>query len=81
MYRDELVLDGHPVDIENLTILVLQIIGSFDHLIPPDANKPFTDVIPSEDTDIYEFLTGPRWDGRLREGSRGVVAPRCDVVL
>ena len=37
---------------------VLQIIGSFDHLIPPGASKPFTDVIPSEDTDIYEFPTG-----------------------
>ncbi|WP_321169926.1 class III poly(R)-hydroxyalkanoic acid synthase subunit PhaC [Salinigranum rubrum] len=58
LYRNELVLDGDPVDIENLTMPVLQIIGSFDHLIPPDASKPFTDVMPSEDTDIYEFPTG-----------------------
>jgi polyhydroxyalkanoate synthase len=58
LYQNELVLDGTPVDIENLTMPVLQIIGSFDHLIPPDASKPFTEVIPSEDTDIYEFPTG-----------------------
>jgi len=58
LYRNELVLDGDPVDIENLTMPVLQIIGSFDHLIPPEASKPFTEVIPSEDTDIYEFPTG-----------------------
>ena len=37
---------------------VLQIVGSFDHLIPPDASKPFMDVIPSDDTDIFEFAAG-----------------------
>ncbi|WP_227015839.1 helix-hairpin-helix domain-containing protein [Haloarcula sp. JP-L23] len=58
LYQNELVLDGDPVDIGNLTMPVLQIIGSFDHLIPPEASKPFTEVIPSEDTDIYEFPTG-----------------------
>ena len=58
LYRNELVLDGDSVDIENLTMPVLQIIGSFDHLIPPEASKPFTEVIPSDDTDIYEFPTG-----------------------
>ncbi|AFK20356.1 class III poly(R)-hydroxyalkanoic acid synthase subunit PhaC [Haloferax mediterranei ATCC 33500] len=58
LYRNELVLDGDHVDIENLTMPVLQIVGSFDHLIPPGASKPFSEVIPSEDTDIYEFPTG-----------------------
>jgi polyhydroxyalkanoate synthase len=58
LYQNELVLDGDHVDIGNLTMPVLQIIGSFDHLIPPEASKPFTEVIPSEDTDIYEFPTG-----------------------
>nr|WP_310909356.1 class III poly(R)-hydroxyalkanoic acid synthase subunit PhaC [Natrinema sp. 1APR25-10V2] len=58
LYRNELVLDVDSVDIENLTMPVLQIIGSFDHLIPPEASKPFTEVIPSGDTDIYEFPTG-----------------------
>jgi polyhydroxyalkanoate synthase len=58
LYRNELVLDGDPVDIGNLTMPVLQIIGSFDHLIPPESSKPFTEGIPSADTDIYEFPTG-----------------------
>ncbi|MCL7418868.1 MAG: hypothetical protein M8354_13685 [Halalkalicoccus sp.] len=58
LYQNELVLNGEPVDIDNLTMPVLQIIGSFDHLIPPEASKPFTEVIPSADTDIYEFPTG-----------------------
>ncbi|MFQ3294062.1 MAG: polyhydroxyalkanoate synthase [Natrialbaceae archaeon] len=58
LYRNELVLDGDPVDIGNLTMPVLQIIGSFDHLIPPESSKPFTEGIPSTDTDIHEFPTG-----------------------
>lgn len=58
LYQNELVLDGDHVDIGNLTMPVLQIIGSFDHLIPPESSKPFTEGIPSEDTDIYEFPTG-----------------------
>jgi polyhydroxyalkanoate synthase len=58
LYQNDLALDGDPVDIENLTMPVLQIIGSFDHLIPPNASKPFSDVIPSQDTEIYEFPTG-----------------------
>ncbi|WP_435344921.1 class III poly(R)-hydroxyalkanoic acid synthase subunit PhaC [Haloarchaeobius sp. HRN-SO-5] len=58
LYRNELVLDGERVDVENITMPVLQIVGSFDHLVPPEASKPFTDVIPSEDTDVYEFPTG-----------------------
>ena len=37
---------------------VLQIIGSFDHLIPPEASKPFFDVIPSDDTTVLEFPAG-----------------------
>jgi polyhydroxyalkanoate synthase len=58
LYRNDLYLDGHHVDIENLTMPVLQIVGSFDHLIPPEASKPFSDVIPSEETDIFEFPAG-----------------------
>jgi polyhydroxyalkanoate synthase len=58
LYQNELYLDGNHVDISNLTMPVLQIVGSFDHLIPPEASKPFSDVIPSDDTDVFEFPTG-----------------------
>ncbi len=58
LYKNELELDGKHVDLENLTMPVLQLMGEYDHLIPPAASKPFTDVIPSEDTRTIEFSTG-----------------------
>jgi polyhydroxyalkanoate synthase len=58
LYNNELHLDGEHVDIENIDMPVLQILGEYDHLIPPEASKPFLDVIPSEDTEIIEYPTG-----------------------
>ncbi|WP_276273469.1 poly(3-hydroxyalkanoate) polymerase subunit PhaC [Haloarcula litorea] len=58
LYNNELELDGKHVDLENLDMPVLQLMGKYDHLIPPAASKPFTDVIPSEDTETIEFSTG-----------------------
>ncbi len=58
LYHNELELDGEAVDIERIEMPVLQIIGEYDHLIPPDSSKPFTEVIPSDDTAIMEFSTG-----------------------
>jgi len=58
LYENELYLDGEHVDIGNLTMPVLQILGEYDHLVPPSASKPFNDVIPSDDTHIIEYSTG-----------------------
>jgi polyhydroxyalkanoate synthase len=32
--------------------------GEYDHLIPPEASKPFNEVIASDDTRTIEFSTG-----------------------
>ena len=58
LYENELELDGEHVDIENIDMPVLQLMGEYDHLVPADASKPFNDVIPSDDTEIMEFSTG-----------------------
>ncbi|MDY7082407.1 MAG: class III poly(R)-hydroxyalkanoic acid synthase subunit PhaC, partial [Halobacteria archaeon] len=58
LYENELQLNGQEVDINNIDMPVLQIIGEYDHLIPPEASKPFNDVIPSDDTEIFEERTG-----------------------
>ena len=58
LYNNELELEGKHVDLENLTMPVLQLMGEYDHLIPPESSKPFTDAIPSEDTKTIEFSTG-----------------------
>ncbi|SEP69559.1 class III poly(R)-hydroxyalkanoic acid synthase subunit PhaC [Natrinema salaciae] len=58
LYENELYLGDEHVDLENIDMPVLQIVAEYDHLIPPEASKPFNDVIASEDTDILEFATG-----------------------
>ncbi|MEF8778090.1 MAG: helix-hairpin-helix domain-containing protein, partial [Natronomonas sp.] len=37
---------------------ILQIIGEYDHLIPPETSKPFNEVVGSDDTEIIEYPTG-----------------------
>ena len=58
LYENELYLDDEHVDIDNIDMPVIQILGEYDHLVPPSASKPFNDVIPSEDTHIIEYSTG-----------------------
>ena len=56
--ENELYLGDEHVDLNNIDMPVLQIVGEYDHLIPPEASKPFNDVIASDDTSIIEFPTG-----------------------
>ncbi|WP_254764914.1 class III poly(R)-hydroxyalkanoic acid synthase subunit PhaC [Natrinema marinum] len=58
LYENELTLGGEHVDLSKIDMPVLQIVAEYDHLIPPEASKPFNDVISSEDTEILEFATG-----------------------
>jgi polyhydroxyalkanoate synthase len=58
LIENDLSFGGRPVDVEQLTMPVLQIVGTYDHLIPPAASKPFNDAIPSEDSEIMEFSSG-----------------------
>ena len=56
--ENELYLGDEHIDLNNIDMPVLQIVGEYDHLIPPEASKPFNDVIASDDTSIIEFPTG-----------------------
>ncbi|MCT9096600.1 class III poly(R)-hydroxyalkanoic acid synthase subunit PhaC [Haloarchaeobius sp. HME9146] len=58
LYENELYLGGEHVDIDNITMPVLQIVAEYDHLIPPTASKPFNEAVPSDDKTILEFPTG-----------------------
>lgn len=53
----ELSVNGEAVDIETLTMPVLDVIGTDDRFIPADASRPFLDAIPSGDTEILEVPT------------------------
>ncbi|MEF8829487.1 MAG: class III poly(R)-hydroxyalkanoic acid synthase subunit PhaC, partial [Haloarcula sp.] len=58
LYRGEMELDGEHVDLSEIDMPVLLLMGEYDHLIPSESSKPFLDVIPSEDTTTIEYPTG-----------------------
>jgi len=60
LYRNEMELNGEHVDVTNIEVPILQIIGEYDHLIPPEASKPFSEVVgtPEEDIRVIEYATG-----------------------
>jgi polyhydroxyalkanoate synthase len=58
LYNNELYLGDDHVDITEIEVPILQIIGEYDHLIPPETSKPFNEVVGSDDTEIIEYPTG-----------------------
>lgn len=58
LINNEMELDGKPVDIQNITMPVLQLVAEHDHLIPPEASIPFNEEISSDDTEIFDFPVG-----------------------
>ena len=56
--RGEMRLDGEAIDLDRIAMPVLQIVGEYDTLIPPESSVPFNDVIGSEDTTVISFPTG-----------------------
>jgi polyhydroxyalkanoate synthase len=58
LYRNVLEINGEKVDINNVDMPMLQILGEYDHLIPPEASKPFNDVVGSDDVTTIEYPTG-----------------------
>ncbi|WP_302082057.1 class III poly(R)-hydroxyalkanoic acid synthase subunit PhaC [Salinibaculum rarum] len=58
LYRNVLEINGQQVDIGNIDMPIIQIIGEYDHLIPPEASKPFNDVVGSDDVTTIEYPTG-----------------------
>jgi polyhydroxyalkanoate synthase len=58
LYNNELEIGGHQVDVGNIDMPVLQLMGEYDHLVPPAASKPFNEVVGSDDVTTIEYPTG-----------------------
>lgn len=58
LYRNELTLGDRRVDLGDVRMPVLQIVGEYDHLIPPASSTPLNDVIGSDDTSVMRTETG-----------------------
>ena len=58
LVKGELKLGGKLVELRNITMPLLNIYASADHLVPPAAIKPLNDLVGSEDKTLYEFKGG-----------------------
>lgn len=56
--KGELKLGEQVVDLKNITMPLLNVYASADHLVPPAATKPLNDLVGSEDKTLYEFQGG-----------------------
>lgn len=58
LIKGELEIGGKPVNLKNVTMPLLNIYASADHLVPPAATKPLNDLVGSKDKILYEFQGG-----------------------
>jgi polyhydroxyalkanoate synthase len=56
--KGQLKLGDKTVDLGKITMPILNIYASADHLVPPAATKPFNDLVSSTDKTLYEFKGG-----------------------
>ncbi len=58
LIKGELRIGDRLVDLRNVTMPLLNIYASADHLVPPAATRPLNDVVGSTDKTLYEFKGG-----------------------
>jgi polyhydroxyalkanoate synthase len=58
LYENELTVGGEHVDVANIDVPLLQILGEYDTLVPPEASKPFDDVVAGDDVSTIEYPSG-----------------------
>ncbi|WP_254533766.1 alpha/beta fold hydrolase [Natrinema gelatinilyticum] len=52
-----LTVEGKNVDVDAIDMPIVNVIGSADQFIPPEASLPFLDTTASEDIQVIEFPT------------------------
>jgi polyhydroxyalkanoate synthase len=58
LVKGELKVGDKMVNLGNITMPLLNIYASADHLVPPSATKPLNDLVGSTDKSLYEFKGG-----------------------
>jgi len=56
--KNELSLGDKHVDLGEVDQPILQIVGHYDHLIPPESSTEFNDLVASEDVTTFDAKTG-----------------------
>ena len=58
LVKGKLKLGDKTVNLANISMPVLNIYASADHLVPPAATKPLNDLVGTQDKTLYEFQGG-----------------------
>ena len=58
LVKGELKIGDKTVNLKNVTMPLLNIFASADHLVPPSSTKPLNDLVGSDDKTLYEFKGG-----------------------
>jgi polyhydroxyalkanoate synthase len=58
LVRGEYHLGDHRVDLGDIDVPVLQLMGEYDHLVPNESSLPLTDAVGSDDVHTIQFSTG-----------------------
>jgi polyhydroxyalkanoate synthase len=58
LIKGELVVGGETIDLKKITMPVLTVFATYDHIVPPSASKPFNDYIGSKDKQYFEVNGG-----------------------
>jgi polyhydroxyalkanoate synthase len=78
--RDALTIAGRPVHLADLTAAVLAVAGERDHLVPPEAARPLTDLVGSTDREYLELPAG-HVGLLVGSGARDMLWPRVTTWL
>lgn len=58
LVKGELLVGDKKVNLKNLTMPLMNIYATEDHLVPPTATIPLNDVVGSVDKELYKFQGG-----------------------
>ena len=58
LIKNKMHVGSQLLDLQKITMPVLNVIGSKDDLVPPESSKPILSVIGSKDKKLIEFPTG-----------------------
>jgi len=58
LIQSQLMVDGRRVDLQNITMPLLNFYGYFDHLVPPEACNKLTAMVGSSDIEDVCLHTG-----------------------
>lgn len=58
LIKNEMMLDGRRIDLTEITVPLLNVMGKYDHIVPNTSSIPISDAVSSEDTETLIFPTG-----------------------